>query len=109
MSNNIINICESSLKKLKSILVETNKDIIGISIKSGACSGIKYNIQPIDNRYINDKYINLNDVAISICPKSLIYIAGTNIKWETKNMSSGFVFDNPNAKGTCGCGSSFNI
>tara|TARA_B100001769_G_C21943281_1_gene508063 strand:+ start:90 stop:419 length:330 start_codon:yes stop_codon:yes gene_type:complete len=109
MANNIISFCNKSLFQLKHILGESSKPFIGVSVNSGGCNGLRYSIESRDSRYKNDEFFTINGIDITICPKSLVFIAGTHIKWETSNMSSGFVFDNPNAKGKCGCGTTFNI
>ncbi len=109
MAKNIISFCNKSLFRLKHIVGESGKPFIGVSVNSGGCNGLRYSIESRDTRYKNDEFFRVNDIDVTICPKSLVFIAGTHIKWETSNMSSGFVFDNPNAKGKCGCGTTFNI
>lgn len=109
MAKNIISFCNKSLYQLKQIVRESGKPFIGISVNSGGCNGLRYNIEPRETRYDKDEFLTVNNIDVTICPKSLLFITGTHIKWETNNMSSGFVFDNPNAKGKCGCGTTFNI
>lgn len=109
MAKNIITFCSKSLQQLQNIGKESGKSLIGISVISGGCNGLKYNISPREARFNNDELLKLEGIDITICPKSLLFITGTHIKWETDNMSSGFKFDNPNAKGKCGCGTTFNI
>ena len=109
MSKQLITFCNKSLNQLQRIAKESGKPLVGININSGGCNGLKYNIVPREERYKNDEFIKLDEIGITICPKSLLFIAGTHIKWETNNMSSGFIFDNPNAKGGWGCGTTFNI
>ena len=109
MAKNIISFCNKSLYQLKQIVRESGKPFIGISVNSGGCNGFRYNIEPRETRYNKDEFLTVNNIDVTICPKSLLFITGTHIKWETNNMSSGFVFDNPNAKGKCGCGTTFNI
>ena len=109
MSKQLVSFCNNSLKQFHHIINATGKKYIGISVNSGGCNGLKYDISPIEKRYKNDILLQLDGIDISVCPKSMMFIAGTHIRWETDNMSSGFKFDNPNAKGKCGCGTTFNI
>lgn len=109
MSKQLITFCNKSLQQLHRIVKESGNNLVGISVNSGGCNGLKYKIAPREERYKNDEHIILEGVEVTVCPKSLLFITGTHIKWETDNMSSGFIFDNPNAKGKCGCGTTFNI
>tara|TARA_Y100001958_G_scaffold153137_1_gene140218 strand:+ start:2022 stop:2351 length:330 start_codon:yes stop_codon:yes gene_type:complete len=109
MTKNIITFCNKSLLQLKQITKESGKHMIGVSVNSGGCNGLRYSIEPRDSRYKNGEFFTVNDIDVTICPRSLLFITGTHIKWETNNMSNGFVFENPNAKGKCGCGTTFNI
>lgn len=109
MSNQLITFCNKSLNQLQRIAKKSGKTLVGISVNRGGCNGLKYNIYPREERYKNDELITLDGLEVTVCPKSILFIAGTHVKWETDNMSSGFNFDNPNAKGKCGCGTTFNI
>lgn len=109
MAKHIISFCSKSLQQLQRITKDSGNNLIGISVQGGGCNGLKYNIAPREKRFEKDELLQLDGIDVSICSKSLLFIVGTHIKWETDNMSSGFVFDNPNAKGECGCGTTFNI
>ena len=109
MAKNIITFCSKSLQQLERIGKTTSKNLVGISVNSGGCNGLRYDISPREEEYKNGELLKLNGINVTICPKSLLFIAGTHIKWETTNMTSGFIFENPNAKGKCGCGTTFNI
>lgn len=109
MSKQLITFCNKSLQQLQHIVKQSGNNLVGISVNSGGCNGLKYNIAPRKERFKNDELITLDGLEITVCPKSILFIAGTHVKWETDNMSSGFTFDNPNAKGKCGCGTTFNI
>jgi iron-sulfur cluster assembly protein len=109
MAKHILSFCSKSLQQLQRISRDSGNNLIGVSVKGGGCNGLQYNIAPREKRFENDELLQLEGIDVSICPRSLLFIVGTRIKWETDNMSSGFVFDNPNAKGECGCGTTFNI
>ena len=109
MSKSVITFCNKSLQQLKMIATMGGGNLVGLSVKSGGCNGLKYDIAPRAERFDNDEFINFDGVDVTVCPKSLLFIAGTHIHWKTDNMSSGFVFDNPNASGKCGCGTTFNL
>jgi len=81
-----------------------------IGIKAGGCSGLSYTFawdaKPRDNDHV---FEGLDGAKVFIDPKSYRYIDGTTLDYDTSLVSKGFVFDNPNAKGTCGCGTSFSV
>ncbi|HEX2453094.1 MAG TPA: iron-sulfur cluster assembly accessory protein [Vicinamibacterales bacterium] len=81
-----------------------------IGIKAGGCSGLSYTFsweaRPRENDHI---FEGLEGAKVFIDPKSYRFIDGTTLDYDTSLVSKGFVFDNPNAKGTCGCGTSFSV
>ena len=81
-----------------------------IGIKAGGCSGLSYTFAweptPRENDHI---FEGLEGAKVFIDPKSYRFIDGTTLDYDTSLVSKGFTFDNPNAKGTCGCGTSFSV
>ncbi len=112
----IINITNKALKKLITIQTNNNSKFILFSAKSGGCSGFGYNLEPINDEPLkNDEVIDFYDkdlnktLKLNVCGRSLLYLFGTKIDWKEDFMGSRFVFENPTAKGSCGCGTSFSI
>ena len=109
MKKNIINITDIALKQFRKIMKEQDCKAIYFSLKSGGCNGFEYNLEPTNNSLQKgDELYSKSGVDIQICKKSLIYIIGTEIDWEKNIMGETFKFNNPVAKNSCGCGSSFN-
>ena len=81
-----------------------------IGIKAGGCSGLSYTFAweptPRDHDHV---FEGLDGAKVFIDPKSYRFIDGTTLDYDTSLVSKGFIFDNPNAKGTCGCGTSFSV
>ena len=104
----ILTITKSALQQLRFIHKNQKKPYIFFGIKSGGCSGFDYFLKAIDKSpgKLNEIYIE-QDVHISICNKSLMYLIGTKIDYTDDIMGSRFIFTNPNADSTCGCGVSF--
>jgi iron-sulfur cluster assembly protein len=81
-----------------------------IGIKAGGCSGLSYVFaweagpKPTDHVFEGPE-----GSRVFVDPKSFKYIDGTTLDYDTSLVSKGFLFDNPNAKGTCGCGTSFSV
>lgn len=106
----MINLSENAVHKIKEIIKLEGKEGQGLrlGVKAGGCSGFSY-IMKFDNNYSeNDQVLNIDDVKILIDSKSLVYLAGTTIDFTDGLNGSGFVFQNPNATRSCGCGSSFS-
>ena len=107
----MINLTQNAVKKIKSIYEEENKkDVeLRLGIKGGGCSGFTY-IMDFDNQYSDtDRHFEIDDLKIVIDSKSLVYLAGTELDYTDGLNGSGFVFSNPNATRSCGCGSSFSV
>ncbi len=84
--------------------------LLRIYIQGGGCSGFEYKIEMAKDVQDDDLRININPViTVLIDPFSAPYLQGTEIGFETNAMGSKFVFNNPQAKSTCGCGSSFSV
>lgn len=80
-----------------------------VGVKGGGCSGFSYVLGFDDEKRDNDRIIQSQGVTIYIDEKSLFYLAGTELDFQDGLNGKGFVFNNPNAAKTCGCGSSFAV
>ena len=80
-----------------------------ISIKEGGCSGFSYKLDFDENKSASDKFFESNGIPLVIEGKSLLYIMGMTLDYEGGLNGKGFIFSNPNAKDTCGCGTSFGV
>src|SRR5437868_6923142 len=107
---NEIELTEKAKSEVKKIM-EANKipDTYGlrVGVKGGGCSGLSYSLGFDGEKRENDKVIEKDGVRIFIDPKSLFYLSGTQLDFTDGLNGRGFVFNNPNATKTCGCGSSF--
>ena len=79
-----------------------------VGIKGGGCSGFSYVIHIATAPDADDEVFTSHDVRIVCDPKSYLFLNGTEIDYDDSLMSKGFLFNNPNAKGTCSCGASFS-
>lgn len=107
----MITLTPNAINKIKSIYEEENKKDaeIRFGIKGGGCSGFTYIID-FDDQYSNtDQHFVIDNLKIVIDSKSIVYLAGTEVDYTDGFNGSGFVFSNPNASRSCGCGSSFAV
>ena len=96
----------SYLRKQEKINLEIP---LRISVKEGGCSGFSYKLKFDAAKTETDKIFSSNGVTLVIEAKSLLYLMGTTLDFDGGLNGKGFVFSNPNAKDTCGCGFSFGV
>jgi iron-sulfur cluster assembly protein len=84
-------------------------DFVRVGVKSGGCSGLSYELKFDKELAENDKVFEDNNIKIAVEKKSFLYLAGTVLEYSGGLNGKGFVFNNPNAQRTCGCGESFSL
>jgi len=88
---------------------DASKDYVRVGVKSGGCSGLSYELKFDDKVDDTDKIFEDNSVRIIVDKKSFLYLVGTTLEYSGGINGKGFVFNNPNAQRTCGCGESFSL
>ena len=102
---------EKAAQQVFKIKVENNipeNHGLRVGVKGGGCSGLSYVLGFDAEPKPNDKQFEQHGVTIFIDPKSLFFLSGTELDFQDGLNGKGFVFNNPNAQRTCGCGSSFS-
>ena len=106
-----INITEKAAEKVHELISKQGlPETAGLrlGVQGGGCSGLSYALKFDTEARTNDKVFELNGVKVFVDPKSFIYLAGTTLDYQESLVSAGFVFQNPNAAKSCGCGASFS-
>ena len=110
---NMIKVSETAKKKVVELMTDDgfdpSTDYIRVGVKSGGCSGLSYNLKFDNKQQEEDKVFEDNGVKIIIDKKSFLYLIGTTLEYSGGLNGAGFVFNNPNANRTCGCGESFSL
>lgn len=88
---------------------DPSNDFVRVGVKSGGCSGLSYDLKFDREVHEEDKLFEDNQVKILVDKKSLLYLIGTTLEFSGGLNGKGFVFNNPNAQRTCGCGESFSL
>ncbi len=88
---------------------DATTDFVRVGVKSGGCSGLSYELKFDKEQLENDKIFEANAVKIIVDKKSFLYLVGTTLDYSGGLNGTGFVFKNPNANRTCGCGESFSL
>lgn len=87
----------------------TPNAMIRIGVRGGGCTGFTYVFEWADEVRAKDQVFSAYGVSIVVDPKSLVYLGGMTLDFVRGMMGHGFKFNNPNAKGSCGCGESVNF
>ena len=110
---NMIKVSDIAKKKVFELMKEDGfdptADYIRVGVKSGGCSGLSYDLKFDNRQQDEDKMFEDNGVRIIVDKKSFLYLIGTTLEYSGGLNGSGFVFNNPNANRTCGCGESFSL
>ena len=97
-------------ERVKSFLTNRGKGLgLRLGIKTTGCSGLAYVLEFVDDLNDDDEMFEIDNVNIIVDTKSLVYLDGTQLDFVKEGLNEGFQFTNPNAKGECGCGESFNV
>jgi iron-sulfur cluster insertion protein len=109
MSDVNLSLTESAEQKLHSLWVEANNPALHLRIyvEGGGCSGLQYQFTFDENKNEDDFTIETGEVKLLVDAISYQYLAGASIDYQQKLEGDSFKISNPNAKRTCGCGSSF--
>ncbi|MDR3612345.1 MAG: iron-sulfur cluster insertion protein ErpA [Candidatus Obscuribacterales bacterium] len=105
----VVAVTESAAEQIKQLLTE-EKDKTGLrlEIRGGGCSGMSYGLS-FDTEQEKDHVVEAHGVKIYVDPKSAIYLKGTTLDFQSGLEGKGFMIKNPQAKSSCGCGSSFSV
>ncbi|XP_068912628.1 iron-sulfur cluster assembly 1 homolog, mitochondrial isoform X2 [Tenebrio molitor] len=100
----------AAVNRVKQILNGQNNCIgLRIGVKQRGCNGLSYTLNYVENKDKMDEEVIQDGVRVFIDKKAQLTLLGTEMDYVESKLSSEFVFNNPNIKGTCGCGESFNI
>ena len=88
---------------------DAQQDYVRVGVKSGGCSGLSYELKFDAAMAEEDKLFEDNSIKLIVDKKSFLYLVGTTLEYSGGLNGKGFVFNNPNANRTCGCGESFSL
>jgi len=105
-----VTLTDRAAVRIKELIIADNREGQGLRVKvvGGGCSGLQYKVD-FDVPKPTDKIFERDGAKLLVDMKSLLYLAGTELDYKDELMQSGFVFQNPNVKKSCGCGASFTV
>ena len=106
-----INISKEAAEHVRQFAAQAGKpdSNLRVGVKGGGCSGLTYVLDLVDEPGENDKTIEEHGIQLYVDKKSYVFLAGTVLEYSGGLNGKGFVFNNPNARTTCGCGTSFSV
>lgn len=110
VSKNPVTLSESAVKEINRLLADENipeEHGLRIGVKGGGCSGMTY-VLGFDKKEATDEEYSINGIKVFMNPSHLLYLYGMQVDFQHGLNARGFVFENPNATKTCGCGTSFS-
>ena len=105
-----VNLTERAARHVERSIERRGKGVgLRVGVKTSGCSGMAYQLEFADARNADDLEFESHGVRVFIDPKSLPYLQGIELDFVREGLNEGFKFNNPNVKGTCGCGESFSV
>lgn len=108
----ILTFSDNAKTRLREIMSSNEyKNALGlrISVKSGGCAGMTYDMNYVQQLVVGDEKIEVEGVNVFIDPKAIMYLLGSEMDYKITKFTSSFIFNNPNETERCGCGESFKI
>ena len=102
---------EAAIKQVKTLKRDQNlgeEVFLRMGVKGGGCSGMSYALEFDTEKTAHDREFDIDGVKVVVDKKSYLYLTGTTLDYVQQGLTGGFTFVNPNAKSSCGCGTSFS-
>jgi iron-sulfur cluster assembly protein len=106
----VVTLTSAAANRVKAVLA-AKPDALGlrIGVKKGGCAGMEYTMAVAEAKGPHDEVVEQDGAVLLIEPAAIMYLLGTEMDYVTDKLASQFVFNNPNQRGSCGCGESVNL
>ncbi|MFP6758186.1 MAG: iron-sulfur cluster assembly accessory protein [Alphaproteobacteria bacterium] len=107
----LMRLTDAAAVRVRALLDQRGSESAGvrIGVRSAGCSGLAYSLEYVDEIEPFDEVVTDKGVTVMIDPKAVMFLIGSEMDFVEEKLKSGFTFNNPNEKGTCGCGESFHV
>ena len=107
----VVTLSDAAAERVKSIIGKSDNNVIGVrvGVANGGCAGMSYTMEYAEEQNLLDEVVEDKGVTILIDPAAVMFLLGTEMDYKVEQLSSGFVFKNPNETSACGCGESVSI
>ena len=102
---------DAAALRIKDVMARADRPVAGVrvGVKNGGCAGMAYTMEYAEEVSKADEVVEDKGVTLLIDPKAVLFLLGTEMDYKTDKLASQFVFNNPNQRGSCGCGESVNL
>ena len=107
----VMRLTDAAAERIKALMANAERPIAGlrVGVRNGGCAGMSYTMDYAESADPMDEVVEDKGVKILIDPKAVLFLLGTEMDWRSDRLQSGFVFNNPNQVGACGCGESVSL
>jgi iron-sulfur cluster assembly protein len=106
----LMQLSDAAAERLRALYAQGEQGkLLRIAVKTKGCSGMSYDLSWVDAAGPGDEVVTDKGLTVLVDRKATLFLIGTVMDYEVKQMSAGFTFTNPNEKGRCGCGESFHV
>ena len=106
----LMSVSDAAAERLRGLYAGRQQGmLLRIAVSTKGCSGMSYDMGWVEAAGPNDEVVTDNGVTVLVDRKATLFLIGSVMDFESKTLTSGFVFSNPNEKGRCGCGESFHV
>ncbi len=106
----LMTLTEAAAERLRGLYAKGEQGkLLRIGVKTKGCSGMSYDMSWTEAPAPTDEIVKDKELTVLVDRKASLFLIGTVMDYETKNLTAGFTFTNPNEKGRCGCGESFHV
>ena len=111
MSTQLITLTDAAAERVKDLIDRSEKPVLGlrVGVNSRGCSGLSYVVEYAEEQKRFEDVVEDKGVKIFIDPTAVMFLIGSEMDYVEDKFHTGFVFNNPNEKGRCGCGESFHV
>jgi iron-sulfur cluster assembly protein len=111
MAEPILTLTDAAADRVRQLVSKSEKPILGlrVGISTRGCNGLTYTIEYVEDKRDLDEVVPLAGATVFVDPLAVMYLVGSQMDWVEDKLESRFTFTNPNEKGRCGCGESFNV
>jgi iron-sulfur cluster assembly protein len=106
-----ITLTDGAVRRIANLMSQAPDGTAGVRLSTPrkGCSGLAYSLDYVAEPKVGDERIETEGGTLFVDGGSLLYLIGSRMDWREDDFTAGFVFENPNAKGSCGCGESFTV
>ena len=107
----VMTLTDAAAEHIRALVASSGNEATGvrIGVKKGGCAGMEYTMSYAGTKAPHDEVVEDKGVRLLIDPTAVLFLLGTEMDYKTDRMTSGFVFNNPNQTGSCGCGESVSL